>query len=318
MRAIVHHSPTLTAVLHLQSPSSSPRATPQARGAPNKRILSNQASAKRFLSKGAVICLFLLRINLPTSEAQQAQPLLPPASPPTLTKDGLVSQAQTTNGGLHIVVADGVAGGITSSQNAGASVKHSLAEVKTAILLSLSSQLGSKVERHTVVSTNDVPGVSYTLTEDESKKDQWPDVYAVRRPDMYAVRTVIHATAIDSNNSTITVQSSHRDISVHATGFTPTDNAIQFISKTDSSRIYDYPCLPRAPNGSMIVFSIPTEIPDGDYYVKVGAFNSDWSAPIEFSIKRSGFEHDKWIETHTLANITNILDPRSVKAMSYH
>src|ERR1019366_2715033 len=105
-----------------------------------------------------------------------------------------------------------------------------------AILLSLSSQHGSKVERHTVVSTNDVPGVSYTLTEDESKKDQWPDVYAVRRPAMYAVRTVIHATAIDSNNSTITVQSSHRDISVHATGFTPTDNAIQFISKTDSNR----------------------------------------------------------------------------------
>src|ERR1017187_3336493 len=124
---------------------------------------------------------------------------------------------------------------------------------------------------------------------------------------MYATRTVIHATAIDSNNSTITVQSSHRDISVHATGFTPTDNAIQFISKTDSNRLYDYPCLPRAPTGSMIIFSIPTEVPDGDYYVKVGAFNSDWSAPIEFSIKRAGFEHEKWIKTHTLANITNLL-----------
>ncbi len=69
---------------------------------------------------------------------------------------------------------------------------------------------------------------------------------------------------------------------VSGTGFTPTGNAVQFVSVTDPTHVFDISGL--SSNGTTLAFTIPTTIPAGSYMLKFGAFNSDWSDPIPFAV----------------------------------
>jgi hypothetical protein len=75
------------------------------------------------------------------------------------------------------------------------------------------------------------------------------------------------------------------DPTILGTNFTPTGNSVQLTSTSNSSEVYEYNDLPSTSNGTMLTFSISTTTPPGTYSVRVGAFNSNWSAPLPTHIK---------------------------------
>ena len=63
--------------------------------------------------------------------------------------------------------------------------------------------------------------------------------------------------------------------------FTPTDNAVKFTNAT-SGVSYDIPGLPS--DGTHLSFIVPVDASPGNYNLQSGAFNSDWSSPVPFTI----------------------------------
>ena len=73
-------------------------------------------------------------------------------------------------------------------------------------------------------------------------------------------------------------------VTITGSGFTLIDNAVQFINTTTGA-MFDILGIPS--DGTSISFTIPTNVPLGQYTLKVGAFNSDWSDPYPFTITSS-------------------------------
>ncbi|OHA24629.1 MAG: hypothetical protein A3D52_02430 [Candidatus Taylorbacteria bacterium RIFCSPHIGHO2_02_FULL_44_36] len=71
-------------------------------------------------------------------------------------------------------------------------------------------------------------------------------------------------------------------VSLSGSGFTKTNNAVQFVN-TATGNVYETVGIPS--NGSTLSFLVPTDAPSGNYIMKVGAFNSDWSNSITVRLK---------------------------------
>lgn len=70
-------------------------------------------------------------------------------------------------------------------------------------------------------------------------------------------------------------------VSLSGSGFTSTNNAAQF---TNIATGVFYETLEIPSNGTALSFSVPIDAPPGNYTMKVGAFNSDWSNSVPFTI----------------------------------
>src|SRR3989344_107473 len=70
-------------------------------------------------------------------------------------------------------------------------------------------------------------------------------------------------------------------ISITGSGFTPENNWVQFTNNTTQA-IYEAGPMPS--NGTTLSFNVPPDAPAGNYTVKAGAFNSDWSNGKAFTI----------------------------------
>lgn len=68
-------------------------------------------------------------------------------------------------------------------------------------------------------------------------------------------------------------------IAVSGSGFTATNNAAQLVDAANPSNIYDIDDISSS-DKLAISFDVPTTIPAGSYYLKVGAFNSDWTSTL--------------------------------------
>ena len=66
---------------------------------------------------------------------------------------------------------------------------------------------------------------------------------------------------------------------ITGTNFTATGNAIQLTSTTNAANVYEIDDLPSTNSGKTLTFTVPANVPPGKYNLRVGAFNSNWSAP---------------------------------------
>ncbi|GEM_PF-1966618 len=72
------------------------------------------------------------------------------------------------------------------------------------------------------------------------------------------------------------------DLSLSGSGFTPTENAVQF-TNTDTGEAWDMPDIASS-NGTILTAAIPADLIPGHYSLKVGSFNSPWSNSIPVTI----------------------------------
>gem|GEM_PF-5768926 len=71
-------------------------------------------------------------------------------------------------------------------------------------------------------------------------------------------------------------------VKVYGTNFTPTDNAVQLTNNTTGA-IYEVLDIPNTV-GQPLTFAVSSTTPQGEYTIKVGAFNSPWSNGLSFSV----------------------------------
>ena len=71
-------------------------------------------------------------------------------------------------------------------------------------------------------------------------------------------------------------------VTVSGSNFTNTNNAAQF-TNTTTGNFYETLGIPNT-NGATLTFSVPLDAPPGNYTLKVGAFNSDWSNSVPFTV----------------------------------
>jgi len=134
-----------------------------------------------------------------------------------------------------------------------------------------------------------------SLTQDNASK-HWPLIDQESPPgqsipgcsSMYVEKTGIPAanpkanvaSASGSNGAASGAQGS--SASVSGSGFTSTNNAVDLVNSSGSV-VADIVGLSSA-DGKTVSFTIPTSTPPGQYTLKAGAFNSDWSNSIPFTV----------------------------------
>ena len=108
------------------------------------------------------------------------------------------------------------------------------------------------------------------LTMDTSDKSTVPALHPNPQP------TVSSITPPDAGGTSYPTG----DPTITGTNFTATGNSVQLTSTSNTSLTYEYDDLPSTNSGTKLAFTISTTTPSGTYTVRVGAFNSSWSAPL--------------------------------------
>ncbi len=180
------------------------------------------------------------------------------------------------------------------------------------------SALSPQAKKYSVIQCGAISRVLAFMPKEESwkacqsmdtVKDGIPPVYSA--PKVSRIKQVTPVADIQGNQSTYKETPDSIGISlgsyvkIQGTGFTPKGNSIFFrfaLSGDDESQAYELTNLPSMGEhtvwinntplvfGDSIVFKIPDDIPFGDYLVKIGALNSDWS----------DFPHSEWAQSHIL------------------